>query len=120
MRAIRSVLLPSSLAIVALVAACSSDDGAPSSSSGGSSTSSSSSSSGGATDAGEDATADGGGAKKGLTEACATDAECESNTCFKGNQGSYCSLACTAASAATVCVSPFNGVCNNQGFCRKP
>ncbi len=59
--------------------------------------------------------------KAGLGETCAAAGDCESNQCFKGGQGNYCSLLCTAANAATVCVPPvFNGVCNKQGLCRKP
>ncbi len=58
---------------------------------------------------------------KGLGEGpCSSPSECESGTCFQGGTSSYCSLACTTANAATVCVAPFNGVCNNQGYCRKP
>ncbi len=122
-------------AVLTVLTACSSDDGAPSSSSGSSSassssgttTSSSSTSSSGGTDA--SASTDGGstsssggqdGGKKGLAETCTKNEDCESNACFMGNQGSYCSLPCTQANAATVCVAPFNGVCNNQGYCRKP
>jgi hypothetical protein len=58
--------------------------------------------------------------KKGLAEPCTTDPECGSNVCFKGTMSSYCSLRCTAQDAVTVCVPPFNGVCNMQGYCRKP
>ncbi len=100
------------------------DAGATSStsSSSASSTSSSGGSSGDAAapaDAGS--TSDAGDAgKKALTEPCNGDTECASNVCFKGNQGSYCSLVCTDQNEATVCVAPFDGTCNNQGFCRKP
>ena len=59
--------------------------------------------------------------KAGLGETCAAPADCESNFCFVGGQGSYCSLQCTTANAATVCVPPvFDGTCNKQGYCRKP
>ncbi len=58
---------------------------------------------------------------KDLGETCAADKDCKSNVCFQGGNGSYCSLKCTTANAATVCVPPaFNGQCNKQGFCRKP
>jgi hypothetical protein len=56
-----------------------------------------------------------------LGQACKADADCKSNVCFQGGSSSYCSLKCTTANAATVCVPPtFNGQCNKQGFCRKP
>lgn len=52
---------------------------------------------------------------------CAKDAECQSGHCFLGGMASYCSEACTAANAQAVCATaPFNGVCNNRGFCRRP
>ena len=125
------------------LAACSSDDGEPSSGTSSTSSSSTSSSSGtsGTTSSGASGStssssgdaavpSDGGSSgassgavdagKKALTEACTKADDCASNVCFMGNQGSYCSLACTQQNAATVCVAPFNGVCNNQGFCRKP
>ena len=64
-------------------------------------------------DAGSTLTADG--------IACATDGDCQSGHCFLGGMASYCSEACTATNAATVCGdAPFNGVCNNRGFCRRP
>lgn len=74
--------------------------------------------SGGNTDAGGDS---GGGGKAALGETCNADGDCESDACFKGGQQKYCSLKCTQQNAATICVAPtFNGVCNNQGYCRKP
>lgn len=113
--------------------ACSSDDpsttttdpDAGASSSTSSSSSSSTSSSGSSGDAAAPAdggsTSSGGDAgKKALAEACTDDPDCASNVCFKGNQGSYCSLQCTNQNAATVCVAPFDGTCNKQGYCRKP
>lgn len=121
------------------LAACSGDDGAPSSStsssssSGGSSgsTTSSSGTSGSTSSSGDASTETDGGSsgssgssgdagKKALLAACGADAECASNVCYLGDTNAYCSLKCTADTAATVCVAPFNGVCNNKGFCRKP
>ncbi len=67
-----------------------------------------------------DAGTDAASSAKKLTEACTADAECESGVCFKGTQASYCSLRCTTANAIEVCVAPFNGQCNNQGYCRRP
>lgn len=58
--------------------------------------------------------------KKALAEPCTTDAECASAVCFKGTMSSYCSLRCTAQDAILVCVAPFNGACNMQGYCRRP
>ncbi len=67
----------------------------------------------GEVDAGPTLTAD------GVT--CATDGDCHSAHCFLGGNASYCSEACTTANAATVCgTAPFNGVCNQRGFCRRP
>jgi hypothetical protein len=60
-------------------------------------------------------------AKKNLGDECATESECASGVCFKGTKSSYCSLTCTPSNASSVCVPPvFDGVCNNQGYCRKP
>ena len=59
--------------------------------------------------------------KKALGEECAGPDQCESNVCFLGTKASYCTLTCTAANGAQVCVPPiFDGMCNNQGFCRRP
>ena len=56
-----------------------------------------------------------------LGETCSIPSECESKQCFIGGQSTYCSLSCGTDNAKTVCVPPaFNGVCNKQGFCRKP
>lgn len=71
-------------------------------------------------DSGQEADS-GSSGKAALGETCAADGDCESDVCFKGGQKSYCSLKCTSANAATICAPPtFNGVCNNQGYCRKP
>jgi hypothetical protein len=52
---------------------------------------------------------------------CTKNADCTSNVCFTGAKSSYCSLGCSAANAMTACAAaPFNGVCNQQGFCRLP
>lgn len=59
--------------------------------------------------------------KAGLGEACKLPSDCDSAQCFIGGQSSYCSLKCGTENAATVCQPPvFNGVCNKQGFCRRP
>ena len=51
---------------------------------------------------------------------CATDCDCASSACFFGGQGSYCSMHCTAATAAQDCPNPpTSGTCNNQGYCKK-
>jgi hypothetical protein len=59
------------------------------------------------------------GTGKQLGETCAQNSDCQSGECFVGGMASYCSLRCTPANAATVCVAPFTGVCNNHGYCRK-
>jgi hypothetical protein len=52
---------------------------------------------------------------------CRSAADCASNACFVGGKASYCSFPCTAVNQATACgAPPFNGVCNMQGFCRRP
>ena len=59
--------------------------------------------------------------KAGLGAPCKIPTDCESAQCFIGGQSSYCSLKCGTDNATTICVPPvFNGVCNKQGFCRKP
>ena len=56
-----------------------------------------------------------------LGQGCKVPTDCESAQCFVGGQSSYCSLKCGTATATTICVPPvFNGVCNKQGFCRRP
>jgi hypothetical protein len=60
-------------------------------------------------------------AKAGVGAVCKIATDCDSAQCFVGGMSSYCSLKCGTDTAATVCVPPvFNGVCNKQGFCRKP
>jgi hypothetical protein len=52
---------------------------------------------------------------------CTKNTDCQSNICFIGGKASYCSFVCTPADAMTACATPpFNGVCNMQGFCRRP
>jgi hypothetical protein len=53
---------------------------------------------------------------------CTDDGQCLSGHCFVGGKASWCTVPCTAANAATVCVPapPLDGTCNNQGFCRRP
>lgn len=58
--------------------------------------------------------------KKAALDACTTNEDCASGVCYIGDQGSYCSLKCTADTAATACVAPFAGTCNKKGFCKKP
>jgi hypothetical protein len=51
---------------------------------------------------------------------CTTNTDCASNVCFVGGLGSYCSMHCTTATAATDCpVPPTSGTCNLQGYCKK-
>lgn len=53
--------------------------------------------------------------------ACTKNGECQSNVCFVGNKASYCSFNCTATNALSACATaPFDGKCNQQGFCRLP
>ncbi len=59
------------------------------------------------------------GTKKAAAEVCKMDADCASGVCYVGEQGSYCSLKCTADTGTTVCVAPFVGTCNKKGFCKK-
>lgn len=70
-------------------------------------------------DGGAEAAADGGG--KAFGESCTADGECASNVCFKGGSQTFCSIRCTAATAAADCPKPpTDGTCNNQGYCKKP
>ena len=58
---------------------------------------------------------------RGLGVVCSVGSECESGLCFVGGQASYCSLRCTSANATTICTPPvFDGLCNMQGYCRRP
>jgi hypothetical protein len=70
-----------------------------------------------------DAAPEGGtGGPKGPGANCTADGECQSGKCFIGGKASWCSYPCNASNVATVCVPvpPFDGTCNNQGFCRRP
>ena len=108
--------------IACTIAACSSDDGKPKGSSSGTVPS-------GSADAGDEAAASDagaseagaaeGGAKKPNAAPCTLPAECESGVCFVGGNQSYCAVTCTAANASTVCVAPFTGSCNKQGYCKR-
>jgi hypothetical protein len=58
---------------------------------------------------------------KAFGESCASDGECQSDACFHGSTRSFCSLHCTAATAAHDCpVPPTLGICNMMGYCRAP
>lgn len=108
------------LSLMTLGACSSSDDKPSSSSSGGSSTSStssSSSSSSGGTDGGSESGTT--TKKKNAEVGCTKNEECESNVCFQGGNQSFCSVQCTPDNAATVCVAPFTGSCNNKGYCKR-
>jgi hypothetical protein len=69
----------------------------------------------------EAAAADAASALSANGQSCTANEQCESGVCFVGNKSSFCSVPCTAANATTACAAPpFNGVCNQQGFCRLP
>jgi hypothetical protein len=75
-------------------------------------------------DAGEDAPGEAAaaadsGLKGNAVQGCTKDAECESGHCFIGGNQSFCTVPCTVAMQATVCVPPFTGTCNKQGFCKR-
>jgi hypothetical protein len=58
--------------------------------------------------------------KKKLAEVgCCDGAQCESGVCFAGKAQSFCTARCTAENAASVCVAPLTGSCNQQGFCKR-
>ena len=48
---------------------------------------------------------------------CTTGSDCESNVCFSGGKGGFCSLQCMSA---TQCPAGADGtqVCNPHGYCR--
>ena len=72
------------------------------------------------TDGGAPANDAASGTKK-LAEDCTSDADCESDHCFRGTKFSFCTLVCSPTTGATICAPPaFDGTCNNQGFCRRP
>ena len=68
-------------------------------------------------DASSDAPSDAG--KKALGDTCTADGDCESNVCFMGGMGNYCTLKCTNENAATVCIKPLLPECNTKGYCKK-
>jgi hypothetical protein len=57
--------------------------------------------------------------KKNADQGCECDSQCESGHCFQGNMQSFCSVPCDAQNVTTVCVAPFTGTCNKQGFCKR-
>ena len=66
---------------------------------------------------------DGGGGPTGAGAggaSCMNGAECASGICFVGGSRSFCSLRCTPATAPTACAGPFEGRCNEMGYCRLP
>lgn len=107
------------LAASSVLMACSSDTGKPSdgTTSGGTPASTASSAS---TEVPDAAAPEAGPAKKALIEGCVKDDDCASGTCYIGDQGSYCSIKCTAENAAAACIAPLAGTCNKKGFCKKP
>jgi hypothetical protein len=74
-----------------------------------------------------DAAADGAAKDGGAGEAgagigafgavCTKDADCKSNACFIGGQGSYCSILCQTDAQCPV--PPTAGKCNMKGYCMK-
>lgn len=118
----RTTFLVAALAGCSVLMGCSSDDGKPTSGPG----TGTSTGAGTGTGTGDDTETDTGattpapGAKKAAIEACTKDDDCASGVCYIGDQGSYCSLKCTADTAATACIAPFAGTCNKKGFCKKP
>lgn len=114
---LRALGLVLAVGLVSVFAACSSDDGKPSGSSSGTTPTP-------AADAGDEAAATEGGAaeagaKKPNAASCALPEECASGICFVGGNQSYCAVKCTPADATTVCVPPFTGSCNKQGYCKR-
>jgi len=98
----RTAFLAVALAASSILMGCSSDDGKPSE----------------GTTGGQPSASTTPGSKKPV-EVCVADADCDTNVCYQGDQGSYCSLKCTPETAGTVCVAPFAGTCNKKGFCKK-
>ena len=105
-----------SVAVVSVVLAswsiaCSSDDGKPTGPTG---------TSGTVADASAEVGSEAGtGLKKNAEQGCTVNGDCESNTCFIGGNQSFCSVPCTVANQASLCVPPFTGTCNRQGFCKR-
>jgi hypothetical protein len=57
--------------------------------------------------------------KKAAETGCTDNADCESQVCFKGNNQSFCTVSCTTETASQICVAPFTGSCNKQGYCKR-
>ena len=100
--------------------ACSSDEGKPSDGTSSGTLVGAPTATPTATPSGSTTTTPPASAKKALIEGCVKDDECASGTCYVGDQGSYCSLKCTAETAATVCVAPMAGTYNKKNFYKKP
>lgn len=113
-RSFRSLML---LGATVALAACSADDGRPS----GAIAAPATASDAGDGDAGQGTGGDagGGGKKKNAEGPCSSGSECESGFCFVGGNQSYCAVPCTADTGPTVCVAPFTGSCNKQGYCKR-
>jgi hypothetical protein len=62
---------------------------------------------------------DAGGKLKAADQGCNADTDCETNLCFKGNGQNFCTTLCTIANQLTVCVPPYTGTCNKQGYCKR-
>ncbi len=59
-------------------------------------------------------------AKQGFMAVCAKNDECESGICKDfPSRGTFCTRACTTATAATDCPAPSPG-CNKDGVCKAP
>jgi hypothetical protein len=100
---------------VLVLGACSGDEGQPTNGTSSSSGTTTTPEDAGTPEAEAEAAAP---TKKKNAEDCTKNEECESNLCFIDRQ-KFCSLACTPANAATVCVAPFTGTCNGKGFCKR-
>lgn len=51
---------------------------------------------------------------------CVSADQCQSGQCFIGGSQSFCTISCTPGQATTLCVAPFSGTCNKQGYCKRP
>jgi hypothetical protein len=51
--------------------------------------------------------------------ACTQNSQCATGHCFIGGMMSFCTMPCTAATAATDCPNPpTSGTCNMMGYCK--
>jgi hypothetical protein len=51
--------------------------------------------------------------------ACTQNSQCATGHCFIGAMQSFCTMPCTAATAATDCPNPpTSGTCNMMGYCK--